>query len=337
VSKKLKQKPSKSRKTTSSKRIRLISLSGLKKVSRRPLIAGLAVALFMVPAGWLVMHAQTANLPASQLTGEISNIRGGSHSGGSISKSQVDKDRAASNKKNNAANKQAGAKADANKQAAGQKQATPSPAAKPRPAPVAPVPAPAPAPNIGGLHGNITTTIFWAGELADASNNFISNSESAWDQHWGDHFGGYDDPDHRSGYNPAAFAPKENPFYFALPYNDLDARGNRKATASSCPNVTPGAVSRCKNAWIKIVKGANVAYAQWEDVGPLQEDDYNYVFGTAAPANTWGAKAGLDVSPAVRDYLGLGDVDKTSWSFVSAGSVPAGPWKNVVTNSPGGW
>lgn len=191
-------------------------------------------------------------------------------------------------------------------------------------------------PAASGWHDNIITTIFWTGEAADASNNYISNSPSAWDGNWSANFGGLDDPDNRNGYYPAAFTPRENPFYFALPYNDLNLNGTRKASASNCPNKS-NTISWCKNAWIKISKNGKVAYAQWQDVGPLQEDDVDYVFGTARPKNTWGAKAGLDVSPAVRDYLGLSGIDTTSWAFVPASAVPAGPWKNIVTTSQGGW
>ncbi len=163
---------------------------------------------------------------------------------------------------------------------------------------------------------------------------------SAWDEKWEQHYGGYDDPSKRSGYLPAGFTPLENPFYFALPYNDYDENGNRRPNANHCTaftGVNSSSTSWCKNAWIKITKGGKTAYAQWQDVGPLGEDDSAYVFGTARPKNTWGAKAGLDVSPAVRDYLGLQDVDNTSWSFISAGSVPAGPWKNIVTTSGVHW
>jgi hypothetical protein len=34
----------------------------------------------------------------------------------------------------------------------------------------------------------------------------------------------------------------------------------------------------------------------------------------------------LDVSPAVRDYLGLGDIDFCDWRFVDFTRVPLGPW-----------
>lgn len=184
-------------------------------------------------------------------------------------------------------------------------------------------------------HSNIITTVFWVGEDAGSDNGFISNTPSAWDEQWMQHFGGVDTPNNRNGYLPAAFRPKENPFYFALPYNDLDANGNRRSNASLCPNRNSGPYSWCKNAWIAIKKDNKVAYAQWEDVGPFYEDDANYVFGKSAPKNKQNASAGLDVSPAVYDYLGLSDVDRASWTFVSASQVPSGPWKQIITTSRG--
>ena len=36
--------------------------------------------------------------------------------------------------------------------------------------------------------------------------------------------------------------------------------------------------------------------------------------------------AGLDVSPAVRDYLEMGGKDVCDWKFVEARDVPTGPW-----------
>jgi hypothetical protein len=74
-------------------------------------------------------------------------------------------------------------------------------------------------------HQNVMTTVFWVGEAADGDNAYISNAQSAWDGQWQEHFGGYDDPDHRSGSNPAKFTPHENPFYFALPYTDYAGNG----------------------------------------------------------------------------------------------------------------
>jgi hypothetical protein len=36
--------------------------------------------------------------------------------------------------------------------------------------------------------------------------------------------------------------------------------------------------------------------------------------------------AGIDVSPAVRDFLSLGPLDIVDWKFVDTGDVPGGPW-----------
>jgi hypothetical protein len=204
-----------------------------------------------------------------------------------------------------------------------------------------PVPAPVPVPAPIALnfnHTNILTTYFWVGEDASADNGGIANAQSAWDDKWAQHYGGVDNPGSRNGYTPAGFTPKENPFYIALPYNDLDENGNRKPTASNCPqasNPVQKNYSWCKNSWVAIRHGNKIAYAQWEDVGPFLEDDFNYVFGSAAPSNKRDAKAGLDVSPAIRDYLGLQDVDRTDWTFVPASAVPDGPLKQFVTTSLG--
>lgn len=192
------------------------------------------------------------------------------------------------------------------------------------------------------VHRNIATTYFWAGEEAGKDNKNISNLPSAWDEQWVKHFGGVDSPNKRAGFAPANFTPKENPFYFALPFNDFDNNGKQKkdiyalATWASGKKVS-GNISVCKNQWIKIMKGGKVAYAQWEDVGPFGEDDSAYVFGNAAPKSKTNEQAGLDVSPAVRDYLGLSDIDKTDWQFVDNAQVPDGPWKKVVTTSQVYW
>jgi len=95
--------------------------------------------------------------------------------------------------------------------------------------------------------------------------------------------------------------------------------------------------SVCKNRWIKITKGSKVAYAQWEDVGPFEEDDFNYVFGNSLLKNKINNNAGLDVSPAVRDYLNLQDIDSVNWQFVNFSDVPEGPWKTTITSSQIFW
>ena len=62
-------------------------------------------------------------------------------------------------------------------------------------------------------------------------------------------------------------------------------------------------------------------------------DDVAYVFGNSAPKNKVNKRAGLDVSPAVRDYLKLSDIDVVAWRFVEFSEVPDGPWKEVVTTT----
>ncbi len=190
------------------------------------------------------------------------------------------------------------------------------------------------------IHKNISTTYFWAGEEAGKDNGDISNLPSAWDEDWVKHFGGIDTPDKRNGFYPASFTPKENPFYFALPYNDFNSKGNQKNDPEALAiwgAGKSGDYSICKNQWIKITKSGKTVYAQWQDVGPFGEDDKAYVFGGATPKSKENSHAGLDVSPAVHDYLGLGDVDKTDWQFVDAKDVPSGPWKNIVTTSQVYW
>lgn len=187
-------------------------------------------------------------------------------------------------------------------------------------------------------HTGIITTIFWVGEVASGDNGYIANTASAWDSNWEHHFGGVDNPNHRVGFRTAGFAPKENSFYVALPYSDVDDSGNRKPSATVCPLaqlLRSQNNSWCKNSWVAIRHDGKIAYAQWEDAGPFKEDNVAYVFGTAAPSNKRGAQAGLDVSPAVRDYLGLQDVDISDWTFISGQNVPDGPWKQTVTTSLG--
>jgi len=192
------------------------------------------------------------------------------------------------------------------------------------------------------LHENISTTFFWAGEKGDDDNHDISNSPSCWDDKWATHFGGMDDPKKRNGFLPAGFQPKENPFYFALPFNDFNSKGNRKSNlAAYIPwfneKKWADGESVCKNQWIKIIKGDKIAYAQWEDAGPFGENDIGYVFGSDQPKSKTNDHAGLDVSPAVHDFLSLSDVDKTNWQFVDAKDVPDGPWKKTITSSEIYW
>ena len=184
----------------------------------------------------------------------------------------------------------------------------------------------------------IVTTIFWIGEQP-SGNNPVPNRSSSWDKTWSKSYGGFDDPNpsHRSDYTPVNFTPRQNPFYCALPYNDKAANGHRPEAARVVPWFKdayqgPG-VSVCKDRWIAIRKGNKIAYAQWEDAGPFRTDHWEYVFGNERPKPNLNKGAGLDVSPAVRDYLGLNETDVTDWQFVDFKHVPRGPWSKLGENN----
>jgi len=185
---------------------------------------------------------------------------------------------------------------------------------------------------------NIVTTVFWIGEQP-SGNNPVPNQTSSWDKEWTKNYGGFDDPNpaHRSNYIPVKFTPRQNPFYCALPYNDKAHTGHRP----EAPRVVPWfneayqgpAVSTCKDRWVAIHKGNRTVYAQWEDAGPFRTDHWQYVFGNERPKPNLNKGAGLDVSPAVRDYLGLNETDVTDWRFVEFSEVPRGPWSTLGENN----
>ncbi len=193
------------------------------------------------------------------------------------------------------------------------------------------------------IHTNITVSYFWIGEEGNQNNKNIPNSQSAWDDKWKEHYGGIDDPSNRSNNLPLNFTPKENPFYFALPYNDFKSkRGKRKRHAKqdiywSDEKDWSNSESMCKNRWIKITKGSTTCYAQWEDAGPFGENDWRYVFGNKKPKSRTNNRAGLDVSPAVKDFLDLEDLDKIDWQFIDETKVPVGPWSTIITTSTVYW
>ncbi len=185
---------------------------------------------------------------------------------------------------------------------------------------------------------SIVTTVFWIGENPTA-NNPVPNHASSWDAAWARNYGGYDDPNpaRRQNYIPVKFTPKQNPFYCARPYNDKAREGHR----SEAPKVVPWfkeayqgpAVSVCKGRWVAIRKGNRTVYAQWEDAGPFRTDHWEYVFGNERPKPNLNRGAGLDVSPAVRDYLGMQETDVTDWKFVEFSEVPPGPWAKFGENN----
>jgi hypothetical protein len=185
---------------------------------------------------------------------------------------------------------------------------------------------------------NIVTTVFWVGEQA-GDNNPVPNNRSSWDLNWTANYGGYDNPDssRRRDYIPAGFTPRLNPFYCALPYNDV-SHGQFKPEA---PLVIPWfkqgyagpGQSVCQHRWVAIRRGNRTCYAQWEDCGPFRTDHYQYVFQNERPKPNLNRGAGLDVSPAVRDYLHLQPTDVTDWKFVDVADVPVGPWRSYGENN----
>src|SRR5947199_197478 len=50
-------------------------------------------------------------------------------------------------------------------------------------------------------------------------------------------------------------------------------------------------------------------------------------------ANWTNNYGGFDVSPAVRDYLGLAPTDVTDWQFIEVRDVPPGPWRSYGENN----
>ncbi|MBK1790123.1 hypothetical protein [Persicirhabdus sediminis] len=177
----------------------------------------------------------------------------------------------------------------------------------------------------------ITADIFYIGQKPFRGKG-KDYSKSAWDPNWQENYGGVDHPVFRKGYAPRDFIPKSNPFYIALPYNDLLANGARcPYAAEAVPwfwkvQHTEGK-SVCQNRWVALHYRGKVCYAQWQDVGPYAEDDWAYVFKARYPAlRLASSPAAIQVSPAVRDYLGMQKNSRISWKFIEEYEVIKGPW-----------
>jgi hypothetical protein len=157
----------------------------------------------------------------------------------------------------------------------------------------------------------ITSTVFWVGE--PPTDNDPGNLASAWDSNW------------------IETARDQNPFYVALPYNDIANGHTRPEARTVIPWFREAYIrdgqSVLKDHWVAIRKGARVCYAQWEDVGPFQIDHWQYVFGNERPRRNKNRDAGIDVSQAVRDYLRMSNIDSCDWRFASDNEIPEGPWK----------
>ena len=174
-----------------------------------------------------------------------------------------------------------------------------------------------PSPALSGVwKQNISATVFWVGE--PSRENDPGNLQSAWDQDW------------------IHTARTQNAFYVALPYNDVQNGHTKPEATRVVPWFATAFVrdgqSVLKDRWVAIRKGNLVCYAQWEDVGPFCVDHWQYVFGSERPRPNKNRDAGIDVSPAVRDYLGMSGMDSCDWRFASEEEIPRGPWR--VSASP---
>ena len=189
-------------------------------------------------------------------------------------------------------------------------------------------------------HERIRTTVFWVGEPGDGTPGGACNRDSAWDTHWIENFGGTDHPRRRNGFFPAGFTPRQNPFYAALPYNDVMRRPQILPAVrwfldfwKETIRRPPRSRSLCKNSWLAIRFRNNTCFAQWQDVGPVYTDDDSYVFGFKPPKSHALGMAGLDISPAVRDFLKFPGNGKTDWKFFTEDEPPDGPWLEIVTEN----
>jgi hypothetical protein len=166
-------------------------------------------------------------------------------------------------------------------------------------------------PTFGPWKTGITATTFCVGE--PPTQNHPGNLASAWDPNW------------------TATSKWRNPFYVALPYNDVAGGHTKPGARSIIPWFQQAFVrdgqSVLKDRWIAVRKGDRVCYAQWEDVGPFQVDHWQYVFGDEMPRPNVNHNAGIDLSPAVQDYLEMSGMDQCDWKFVEAKEIPVGPWK----------
>ena len=184
----------------------------------------------------------------------------------------------------------------------------------------------------------IVATVFWVGERP-TENNPVPNTISSWDARWAARFGGYDNPDPaaRKNFAPRDFVPLQNPFYVALPYNDVSHGDTKPESRKAIPWFKqafekPGQ-SVCKGRWVAVRHKDRIAYAQWEDCGPFRTNHWAYVFGNERPRLNLNQSAGIDISPSVRDYLGMGNKGITDWKFVDARDVPPGPWTTYGENN----
>jgi hypothetical protein len=190
-------------------------------------------------------------------------------------------------------------------------------------------------------HPSTTASVFSPNEDASADNAYISNAQSAWDKDWRKH------------------APSENRYFVAVPYADYLDSGKFNPANVRIPwhqrNIRGR--SEMKNRWVEVTRTVGQrtlrAFGQVEDVGPSDQrtsaavSDPDYVFGPPGhdpsgpilvkPKNTFGLRAGIDLSRRLARALHIRGSGTVSWRFVEGNEVPRGPWTDVVTTSLPNW
>ena len=127
---------------------------------------------------------------------------------------------------------------------------------------VAPAPLPGDAESRYPWKRQIVTTTFWVGE-SPTHNNPVPNRSSCWDDKWAHNYGGTDTPEKAErtpDYIPASFTPGQNPFYVALPYNDME-HGAHKAEASQ---MIPWFSKNYKGPSKSVCKGPLAGHPFWQ-------------------------------------------------------------------------
>jgi hypothetical protein len=99
------------------------------------------------------------------------------------------------------------------------------------------------------IHTSIVSTTFWVGEIFDPNASDGSQMISTYDSDWYAHYGGCDGVNSgtgvkrcqtekrtaANGFFPLHIAPKENPFYLDLPFDDLNNRTAFRERATVIP------------------------------------------------------------------------------------------------------
>ena len=175
----------------------------------------------------------------------------------------------------------------------------------------------------------VVATVYWAGEPPTEENGYISNLESEWSSDTVADIGGVDEPEGRN------FEPLHNPYYFAVPAMEFTEEGLIEGAYDHAPwdvNTIEDGESLFRGRWAEVQANGKVVYAQWHDVGPCVNEqpecflNYGYVFGTEQPINTFGEKAGIDLSPDAAKALGIEGSGSVEWKFVDEEDVPVGEW-----------